>query len=360
MKRWVALAACSLLGTAATTGFAGPEDIRQVLDFSEQQFFSADPEVLAAREARLLEVGSEGIALAAPARVDTERQDRLPLVLAVRFNGRRSSEFPLAANTVIVAADPNGGRVQLAPVFKQPNTVHHLDQQRARTAADATLASRAAKVMSVDAESLLQLPWSASRWSFTVLYYDWASNPVTVELTGRSSAPGPAASTIPKSSTPRERCAAGVDALPCYRKIAGALPPPELGVAFTTTYQGRTPQTQQLLLRGSFALPPSAGAKRGADAGSPTLVPMTLVLLGADSDRWQLDFSVPARTSGGGAAARTTGYFAMNVLELPEKPPLEQGKYAAYLVAAGEVYGPRTFTVSDGHKTSALQTDFQH
>src|SRR5579862_7370517 len=103
--RWIAVAGCSLLGTAATSCLAGAEDIRQVLDFSDQQFFSTDPEVLAAREARLLEVDSEGIALAAPARIDTERQDRLPLILAIRFDGQRSSEFPLPANTVIVAAD---------------------------------------------------------------------------------------------------------------------------------------------------------------------------------------------------------------------------------------------------------------
>jgi hypothetical protein len=346
VKRCVAAAACSLLGTTAVMSLADAEGIRQVLDFSDPQFFNPDPAALATREMRLLELDSEGIALAAPAHIDTEHQDRLPLLLAMRFDGRRSSEFPLASNTVVVAADPDGGRVELAPVFKQPGAAHHDHEQRSRVSSSATLATRAAKVLSIDAESLLQLPWSAGRWSFTVLYYDWASNPVTVELTSSSSAPGPAAGTIPKSSTPKERCTGKVYALPCYRKPVGAPAAPELGVVFTTSYQSRTPQTQRLLLRGSFALDLPRRAQHDPDAQSATLVPITLLLLGARGDRWQLDFGVPARTNNrSGATPRAVGYFTLDVLALPEKPPLEQSRYAAYLVAAGQAYGPRVFTV---------------
>jgi hypothetical protein len=345
VERRLAAVACALLGTMAVTCPAGTEDIRQVLDFSDQQFFSPDPEVLAAREARLLELDGEGIALSAPARVDTLRQDRLPLMLAVRFDGRRAGEFPLATNTVIVAADPDGGRVQLAPVLRQPAAAHHHDEQTDRVASPASLAVRAAKVMPIDGESLLHLPWSAGRWSFTVLYYDWASNPVTVELTGSSAARSPAAATISKSSVPPARCTAGMDALPCYRKPAGAPVAPDPGVVFTTTYQGHAQQARRLLLRGALALRLPAAAPRGSAAGTETLVPLTLLLLGAAGDRWQLDFSVPAHTEGAGTGARTLGYFALDVLALPEKPPLEPGSYAAYLVAAGQVYGPRSVTV---------------
>jgi hypothetical protein len=344
VNRCVALAACSLLGTTPAVWPANAESIRQVLDFSDQQFFSPDPEAIATREARLLELDSEGIALGAPTQVDTRHLNRLPLMLAVRFDGRRSSEFPVAANTVIVAADPDGGRVELAPVLKQPASVHHPAEQRSRAASSTGLAARAAKIMPIDAESLLQLPWSAGRWSFTVLYYDWASNAVTIELTGRSGTPNPAAATIPKSLTPPARCTADVDALPCYRKTADGLVPPELGLVFTTTYQRRA-QKNQLLLRGSFALKPPAQVHPESDAESPTRVPITLLLLGANADRWRLDFGVPANIHGSGAAARAVGYLALDVLELPEKPPLEQSRYAAYLVAGGHVYGPRIITV---------------
>jgi hypothetical protein len=325
----------------------------RVLDFSDAEFAAAPGADVHAREVRLLDTAFDGIAIAAPRRIDVDAQASLPIAIALRCDGERDWDLPLGDNGLLVATDLRSGHVGVVPALVPLKVLASRGGAQAdragpvRPPADA-LAGHGAQVVWTEARGRLGMPWQRGLWRFALVSFDWLSNLVDVELSGGPDATPAMPAPRPVQPPPAVR----VPGPPTYLRLTRTPPAPTQGVQFKLTLDERH-AASRLVLDAAFVLPAPAHALaadlRVADGGQErdvaAVLPMTLLLVGANTIYpWRRDFAVPAYGAAVPAGARVEGAICLDAFDgMPAPGP---GHYAGYLVVDGAVLGPQPIHVT--------------
>jgi hypothetical protein len=355
-KRFLVLGkmVCFLLCVSLTTACAA-QTSGDILHFTEEEFFNADRSVLGARESDLLDMDFSGVAVFAPRRISTAHRKTLPLIMATGLSGERDWDVPLAKNCILVGSNLQDGTVRFANALVSEKEMRSrgVKEKALRGPKPDGLPLTTAQLTALDARRRLHIPWNVGTWALGVIYHDWPSNTVVVELEGDQQVKPPAARAVDPQPSPL-----GVGGLPCYLATPWTPPPPQSGVAFTTQFgveQGR----QQLKVFGAFRVPVRGfhvvGEKvvhefqDGRQENVTAVIPVTLALLGLDwMEPLQFDWAVPIygqQPVKPGAAVR--GCFALNALAGADVIPLSAGKFICYIIMDGRIFGPQAFEIQE-------------
>ncbi|HFQ81469.1 MAG TPA: hypothetical protein ENK33_08880 [Desulfobacterales bacterium] len=325
-----------------------------ILDFDEDEFFSAEPPVLEPREEQLLDQDYFGVAVNVPREIETGSRDKLPLIMAAKFSGTRDWDMPLRDNCVLVGTNLQDGTVRFAKAFvskKELQSRGRPEREPNRGPKPPGLALAAAQLSALDARERLHIEWETGLWSLGVIYYDWPSNTVVVELLGDENITSFPA--VPVSPEPDPR---GAAFLPCFLPTAKTPQPPESGLAFTGEFKVEN-EKQHLNIFGSFVvkvqdfhLPAQKSAYQFHDEKQPNIaavVPVTLAVLGLDWDEpLQFDWAVPVYGGPLTVGMPANGCFAIDAFATGHNAPvLRPGKYVCYLIMDGRIFGPKTLQV---------------
>jgi hypothetical protein len=324
---------------------ATSEIVANILNLTEEEYFSVDRIALAARQRLLLSSDYTGIAVNAPASIRTGQHSKLPLVMAMRMSGDRDWEVGLRDNCILVGTNLHTGKVHFANGLASDKELTSRGGRikQPKGSKPPGLAVVAAQIIELDPRNRLHLPWDTGLWSLGVLYYDWPSNTVTVKLEGNGPAEQPAVRAIFPIST-------GGGDLPSYQPTAKTPPYPAAGAVFTV--EAKKVQDQpQLIVHGAFtttikdyhlATSPGSGP-----SGPAAIVPITFVILGLD---WKFPrpftWAVPVQERSSVAPGKTAhGTFAIDALA-GGVTPLDPGRYVAYIIMDGRIFGPQSFQVT--------------
>lgn len=321
-----------------------------VLDFSDAEFLAAPDLDVHTREVRLLDTDFTGVAINAQRRIAVDAQSALPIAIATRYGGERDWDLPLSDNCLLVATDLRLGRVAVVPALVPPKVLasragaRH-DRGGAERPAPEELEGEGAQVSWTEVRERIEIPWCSGLWSFGLIFFDWLSNVVSVELAGGR--PAPPGAGAPTTVSPQP--AAPVPGLPTFRRRRTTPPPPAHGVGVELELDTPGP-TGRLLVEGAFTTPVRAHtlvagmalADGGASLPVAAIVPLTLLLVGANAIHpWRRDLAVPVYGAPVQPDQMVQGCFALDVLA--GAPALAPGAYACYVVMDGAIYGPKTF-----------------
>ena len=323
-----------------------------VLTFSEPEFFAPSTALIETREAQLLDLDFEGVAVNAPGVIDTRRVQSLPVILAARFSGERDWDVPLKDNCLLFGTNLADGSVYFAPALTSRKDVTRAGKLKVpKGEKPEGLPLAAAQIVPIDALTKLPMRWNTGVWALGVINYDRPSNVVNVELTGEEPLP----SSGPRPINPPFSPGLEGVTLPSYIAMGKNPRQPESGVAFTLE-RVTIADTAHVHVYGSYCIKireyllpreetvhqlPTGRRERVA-----AIVPLTVALIALDSDLpLQFDCAVPAYgASPLRAGDSVRGYFAIDLTTLPNAPAVGDLDYQAYVLTGGYVYGPIRLT----------------
>jgi len=339
------------------------EIMARILNLSEDEFFCADQSVFAPRESRLLDVDFSGVAVNAPRQIPTARRDKLPLIMATRSSGERDWDVRLEDNLILVGTNLQDGTVHFANALLTEKELQSRGgrQKVPKGPRPPGLALAAAQLTELDARGRLHIKWNTATWALGVIYYDWCSNTVVVELKGdEPPQPSPAPSVHPPpnpNAGATEKWFFGLlrrekHIFPSYLPDSKTPKLSSSGLSFAVNTKPKG--GAKLAVRGVFSttakarhVPESVTTHRFANGQERTVgavVPLTLAIVGLDCQvPVRFDLAVPVYSNQKiqpGAPLR--GYFAVDALS-NEGRALAPGKYVAYVVMEGAIYGPVKF-----------------
>ncbi|MBX3635764.1 MAG: hypothetical protein KF683_10320 [Rubrivivax sp.] len=319
-----------------------------LLDFTDAEFMAAPHVDVHEREVRLLDTDFIGVAINAQTRIAVDAQPVLPIAIAARYGGERDWDLPLPHNALLVATDLLTGQVAVVPALV-PAKVLASRGGVARGRGDAPrpppeeLEGAGAQLSWTEVRERIAMPWRPGRWSFGLVYFDWLSNLVTVELLGAD--PAPIAAVAPPAVRPLPSPLA--NGLPTFRRQSRTPSAPARGVDFELEQFAQAP-VRRLLMHGAFTTVARThslvNAMTLADGGTESpvaaIVPLTVLLVGANADHpWRLDLGVPIYGPHAQANDMVSGCFALDLLSGAPAP--EPGTYACYVVMDGAIHGPK-------------------
>lgn len=321
-----------------------------LLDFTDAEFQAAPRLDVHEREVRLLDTDFTGIAINAQARIAVDAQELLPIAIASRHGGERDWDLPLLHNALLVATDLHTGKVAVVPALVPPKVLASRGGYRPGRGDmprpdPEELEGAGAQLSWTEVRERLDIPWRPGRWTFGLLYFDWLSNLVTVDLVGGDAVPIEAGA--PPSARPRPAPVA--TGLPTFRRQARTPAAPAEGVAFELEGPAQG-APRQLMLHGAFTTRARAhtlvsgvtAADGGAESSVAALVPLTLLLVAANTlHPWRLDLAVPAYGPPVQAGEVIGGCFALDLLASAPAPAPAPGAYACYVVMDGAIHGPQ-------------------
>jgi hypothetical protein len=325
--------------------------LTEILNFTDDEFFDIDPSILSSREWSLLDMDFFGLAIAAPGEIMVDEKDKIPLIMAVHLSGERDWEFPMSDNCILVGTDLQDGSVHFAKAFvdRKERKNRGIKKKVPRGPKPSGLVSAAAKLIELDPKDHLSIPWSPGIWAVGVIYYDWSSNSVTVELMGEEEIPSSPAHEIYPEPDPK-----GTGLLPSFVPGPQIPAPPDSGLVFTGKIKVEDGQ-QHLNIFGSFALmtryfhlPERKIVHQfqdGKQHSVAAVIPVTFAILGMNWDTpIQIDWAFPVYGEPLEVSTKAQGYFAIDALE--NRPPLAPGQYICYLIMDGHIYGPKIFKIN--------------
>lgn len=326
------------------------EIIGTVLNFTEEEFFSVEPSLLTPRESQLLNLNFWGVAVNAPAQISTKDRDKLPLLMAFRYSGERGWDIALRDNCILVGTNLQDGSVHFANgLISEKELQNRGNEEKApKGPKPSGLATAAAQLTELDPKGRLPITWDTGTWALGVIYYDWPSNTVVVELQGDEVVKPLSAKPVKPDPDPR-----GGANLPSYLPISQTPKSPESGLTFTGEFKVED-EKQQLNIFGSFTVPvrdfhlPDQQLvhtfEKGKQQNVAAVVPVTLAVLGLDwEEPIQFDWAVPVYGKPLAVGMMARGCFAINALAKAQA--LGPGKYVCYLIMDGGIFGPQTLQV---------------
>lgn len=288
-------------GSGASRSTQGTAALPAGLDLSDEALFAGtlDPGLTA----QLLDSRFVGIALRAPQHVDIDRRSELPLLVASRFDGARGWNLPFGELAQLVAIDLETGQVIVRSAFGSDK--RSAPDSRGARPSPGEMRQFGAQLSRVEARTRLAMPWQPGCWAIRIVYHDWMSNPVHVRLE-------------------RDRHRAAVACRPASSAGARIEFRLDRGVADGATR-----------LSGRFVLPADMlGADRTALAAA------LLVVSPTDAAVERVDLRIPIAPVAG---ARSFS----GVIDHEWAFRMTPGALA-YLVLAGQVYGPRPWQAAAG------------
>lgn len=272
------------------------------------------------------------LAVGAPAQVAPQQRERVPFLVAAQFDARREWEVNYKPNRVVVASDLSTGRVKVGSASPH-------DKRRppppSRTGAPPSPQQAMDAMTSLELLNLVDLTGplqGPTRLALTVLYFDWRSNTVSIDVTGPGQPPAGATQRtagVARQADPRTSLKPGAPA----------------GVAFSLAAAGAN--ASPLAMRVMINLPlHEAGLLPGPGPAQLDLVPVTALLVQRDvQPTLQFDTGVTAtRATGPGGEALAQAVFELDLRRLASEP-VPAGDYQVYLVVGAHMAGPRLLQV---------------
>lgn len=329
------------------------EIVATILNLTDDEFFSADGSTLAPRESDLLDMDFFGIAVNAPSNISTDRRDGLPLIMATRFSGERDWDVQLRENCILAGTNLQDGTVHFSNAFVSEKELRSrgMREKVPRGPKPPNLALETAQLVQLFPKSRLNIRWNTGIWALGIIYYDWPSNTVVVELKGDEEMAFPSA--LPVSPEPNPL---GESGLPCYLPTDKMPHPPESGVNFTGEFLVED-ERQILNIYGAFAVPARPfhipdqpivhQFQNGRQENVAGVIPVTMALVGLDWDEpLRFDWAVPVYGTKMDVGMVARGCFALNAFGAGMTHTLSTGRYACYIIIDGGIFGPKILQVS--------------
>ena len=329
------------------------EIVASILNLTDDEFFGVDQSILAPRESRLLDMDFFGIAVSAPSKITTDRCDKLPLIMAARFSGERDWEVRLKENCILVGTNLQDGTVHFSKAFVSEKEIRSRGrrQKLPKGPKPPGLALEAAQVVQLFPRSLFNISWNTGIWALGVIYYDWASNSVVVELEGDAEMTFP-----PAPPVNPEPSLLGASGLPCFFPMDKMPQPPDSGVNFTGEFLVKE-KRQILNIYGAFTVPVQPfhipekplvhQFQDGRQENVGGIVPVTMAVVGLDWDEpLHFNWAVPVYGTPLATGMLARGCFAIDVFDTGMMQELAAGNYACYIILDGNTFGPKILKVS--------------
>jgi hypothetical protein len=344
-------AACGLL-LAALAGFAvaartpskghsmvTTAEVALMLQRQGDRLFEGTSATFTQLELSVARTDFRGIAIAAPAQVQTDSKSSVPVVVMMQQTVLRAWEVPDQYNLMLAVTDLQSGTVRAGRALHDPKDEEAAGRKPAvRPPKPTGLAASgiATKVRRLDVRVS---PNQSGALAIVAIAFDVASNTATVDLTGsKPRAPGAAAAILPRPDPG--------PGLPSYAPASRMPQPPRTGVAFAIESSAGA----GIVLRGAFSkvlalheeLPvPQNVRDNGIDRQTSAVVPLTIAVLGLEWKAPQLHpLAVPVYGAAGVTPGQNvTGQFATVI------PALPAGQYVAYVFMEGVPYGPQKLQV---------------
>lgn len=326
------------------------EDIlKSVLKFDDDEFFNLDQTLLLPRELEFLEMDYSGIVINGPKRIIWKEKESLPLVIAIRRSGERDWSLKIKKNCFIIASNLENGDVIIdrALTTKKDDYYSFQDQDddSDRPIPDG-VAGDIAQLTTIDINNKISFDRNFGKWSFSLLYYNWKSNSIVVDIVGEdqvntdfipSPFPGPNLDDI--------------TALPSYVPIQQTPEMPESGLSFHLQAMNKDGKPM-LNLFGSFSLkarsihiPESAilyEFNNGHKEKVAAVIPITCLLVKKNNILpLKIDLYIPVYGNTIGENELVRGQFGLDIISSAEMEEIILTEYVCYLVMDGSVYGPK-------------------
>jgi len=331
--------------------------VKKILNFSESEFFIDNPALLSSREDKLLDMDYMGIAINGPQKVLCDKQETVPIIMAMRVSGDRGWEVNLSKNCFIVATNRNSGDVRIAKAFFDPKERIILeDESLVKGPKPPGLPIASAQLTAIDVRKRIPEIWETGLWSVSVIYYDWLSNSIDLHLTGNDTLPAPVAA---NQVDPEPNCA-DTNALPCYIPTSKTPETPDSGVAFSLAfYKNRGKNCFKVAA--AFSLIPTDFHKpagtivhqytNGIHKRVTAIIPVTFIMLTLDLKAFvQYDWNVPVYDAPIKKGVPVKGSFAIDILSSENVQTIKSGTFVCYIAMDGRMYGPKTLQVQDTGK----------
>lgn len=287
----------------------------------DADLFKVDRARLDQIELALSDTDFEGIAVRAPAHVALS-QGFLPLVLAWQQSGLRAWEVIDVSHMALLVTDLSTGQTKAVAPLESPKGVEmggYDPDQRPPKPTGASAAAKVTQAAVYDLRTLVGLEWTDQTLAIAAVSWDWASQPVTVELGHGSAAQETGARHITPPPQP--------DGLPRYGPgPQGADLSLEIGVSkeFGTVAQG------------VFSLPFTSALSHSTLGAN---VPVTFALFQrGEPIPWLFHWVLPAYGEPAEGALLTSG-FSIGLSDiLPSGLP--SGEYVGYVLVDGRISPP--------------------
>lgn len=305
------------------------------------RLYEGDSRLYTEIELAIARTDFRGLAIAAPARVQTDAKAVVPVVLLTQQTVLRTWEVSDQYNLMLAVTDLDSGAVRARRALvdpkdeEPPNAVRPPRPPRPNAAAGAGVSTKVRKL------EVPVTPGRSGAIAVAVIAFDQVSNTARIDLAGSS-----AARAAPRAISPRPDPAQG---LPSYAPGRGMPKAPASGVVFTVQPSGG-PANTPVVVHGAFgkvaaaqdSLPQLVGVKdNGVDRQAAAVIPLTIAILGLDWNAPRLyPLAVPVYGTAPIAPGQNlTGQFATGV------PPLPAGQYVAYVFMDGAPYGPQPLQI---------------
>jgi hypothetical protein len=330
------------------------EIVKKVLDFSEKEFIDNDPALLSSRGSNLLDMDYMGIAINGPNKILCDQQGSIPIIMGIRVSGERDWDVNLIKNCFVVATNLTTGELIIAHALVGSKDRGLFENRSSvKEPAPPGLAIAAAQLVAIDVRKQISIPWNSGFYSLNMLYYDWLSNTIQLQLVGEEVLPNPHQAT----QVNPEPNLADISSFPCYVPTSNSLESPEKGAVFTIEFF-ETSHTPQLAILGAFALEARVShiawpdlvhtLQNGTQYPVCAIIPVTLLMLTLDAkEPVKIDWKIPVYGSECSVGMLVKGSFSIEVLSAENIKELNAGEYVCYIEIDGQIYGPQTFQVPE-------------
>lgn len=321
--------------------------LETVLNFEDEEFFNLDETILLPHEVNLLRMDYSGIVINGPKRIIWREKETLPIIIAIRRSGERDWKVELIKNCFLIASNLDKGNVIIKRALTTKKDEYYSfpekDEDSDGPIPD-VINGDVAKITTIDINNKIPLENNYGKWSFTLLYFDWKSNNIVVDVVGEDIInPAETPSPFPEPNL------VSITALPSYVPIQQTPEMPRSGLSFDIQVKNIDGKPM-LNIFASFSLIARANHipenpivykfGNGAMVKVAAVIPVTCFLLKKNT-RYplQIDLSVPVYGNSVGENELVQGQFALDIISSDEMEGIVLGEYLCYLVMDGSVYG---------------------
>lgn len=305
-----------------------------LLRLPDDEYPDLDEDRLLALQGRLRELLSKPpgnqamLALGAPRKVNLDASKEIPLLVGLRYTGRRAWEVHLDQNALLVAVDLRTGALHAGWPFIKDKRRPTPAPSRTGPAPEGLKAGvLTTGVKRIDLVRSVEAELGPSRLALTVIVYDQISNTVVMELFRRDEAPPEVA---PRNPTPAlTRTTAG----PGIPKLDG----PGAALTISKDIDPGDPVT----IGGAVDLPLAEAVvvPSAAPGGGSLLLANVLIRKLDETLPVRVELAIPAEVRGGPKDGSVRAFFEFDALRVISGTRLS-GEYQVYLITGVRVFGP--------------------
>ncbi len=329
------------------------EILKSLFNFKNSEYYKLDGSFLTEIESQLLDSFYIGIIINGPRQINSKEYDNLPILTALCYSGERGWTINLKKNCFLVVTNLFAGDVFVSSAFKsKKKEFHSSNDDNTDGTIPPGLPDAAAVVSIINAKEKAPLQWDTGKWAFTLLYFDWVSNNITIDFIGDqpiSLSFAPSVNPLPNLDHITE--------LPSYVRIKQS---PELinpGLSFMleikiknekhilNLYATYTIKTRAYHIQ---EIPEVYEFKNGHKEEVAAIIPITVLLLSKNIRLpLKIDLLVPVYGMPKKADEEVQGYCALDILEVAGIQELKPEEYVCYIMLDGVAYGPQKINIRE-------------